>query len=204
MCKRHTLEKTFINRMAMQNNEHDVTAASQGDRQAFGRLYDAYVQDIYNFIYYKTHHVETAQDLTSQTFMKALRSMGRFDAQRAAFRTWLYSIARNAVIDHYRRARPTSNIEDAFDIASDADIERDAHVAQLMQKVQPLLAGLSAEQREIVLLRLWQGKSYREIADIIGKTEGACKVMFSRTMRHLQKAMPSLTLLFISLFLPRL
>lgn len=191
--------------MAMQHIEQDdVVAAAKGDRQAFGRLYDVYVRDIYQFVYYKTHHVETAQDLTSQTFMKALRSIATFDGSRASFRTWLYTIARRSVIDHYRRNKPTSDIEDAFDLASDVDIERDAHLAHLMQSVQPLLASLTSEQREIVLLRLWQGKSYAEIAEIIGKSEGACKVMFSRTMRLLQKAAPNVALMFALMFIPRI
>lgn len=184
--------------------QRDVVAAVAGDRNAFGRLYDLHIRDIYDFLYYKTHHVETAQDLTSQTFMKALRSIASFDSTRASFRTWLYTIARRTVIDHYRKTKPTANIEDAFDIASDTDIERDAHLSQLMVQVQPLLAQLSAQQREIVLLRLWQGKSYAEIAEIIGKSESACKMLFSRTMRVLQKSAPSLSALLALMFIPRL
>lgn len=187
--------------MAMTDIEADVAAAVAGDRDAFGRLYDRYIRDIHDFLYYKTHHRETAQDLTSQTFMKALRSIQTFANDRASFRTWLYAIARNTVIDHYRSARPQTGIEDAFDIPSDSDVERDAHVAQLMDRVQPLLATLTADQREIVLLRLWQGKSYAEIAEIVGKSEGACKVSFSRAMKQLRSSLPALAAFFAVLYL---
>jgi len=184
--------------------QRDVVAAVAGDRNAFGRLYDLHIRDIYDFVYYKTHHRETAQDLTSQTFMKALRSISSFDANQASFKTWLYTIARRTVIDHYRKTKPTLDIEDAFDLADDTDIERDVHLSQLMDQVQPLLAQLTAQQREIVLLRLWQGKSYEEIADIVGKSESACKMLFSRTMRVLQKSATALTALMALMFIPRL
>ena len=84
----------------------------------FGKLYDQHVKKIYEFIYFKTHHKETAEDLTSVTFMKALSNIESFDEKKASFKTWLYRIARNTVIDHYRMKRETADLEDAWDLRS--------------------------------------------------------------------------------------
>ncbi|PIR75566.1 MAG: hypothetical protein CO030_02135 [Candidatus Magasanikbacteria bacterium CG_4_9_14_0_2_um_filter_42_11] len=77
-------------------------AATHGDREAFGQLYDLYIKEIYRFVYYKTHQKETAADITADIFVKALHKIDTFDAMKGSFRTWLYTIARSAVIDHYR------------------------------------------------------------------------------------------------------
>lgn len=177
--------------MAMLESElQDLAAAQSGDRQAFGRLYDRYARDIYDFLYFKTHHKETAQDLTSQTFMKALQKLDTYNAKKSSFTTWLYRIARNISTDHYRTKHPTLDIEDAWDIQDDSDIVRDADTAISMQTVRVHLGKLSSEQRDIITMRVWQGKTYAEIAAITGKTEANCKVMFSRAMQRLRKEMP--------------
>lgn len=89
----------------------------KGELEAFGFLYDNYIKKIYDFIYYKTHHQETAEDLTNATFMKALENIRKFNLQEAYFPAWLYKIARNTVIDHYRTQKNHNNIDDAWDIA---------------------------------------------------------------------------------------
>ena len=79
-----------------------------GNLEHFGEIYDVYIKKIYNFIYYKTHHKETAEDLTSETFRKALSNIKSFDTHRA-FSSWLYRIAQNTVIDHYRTYRANAS-----------------------------------------------------------------------------------------------
>ncbi|MFA5355148.1 MAG: RNA polymerase sigma factor [Candidatus Paceibacterota bacterium] len=166
----------------------------------FGGVYDKYVRRIYNFIYYKTHHKETAEDLTSQTFAKALNKLSDFDGERGSFSSWLYAIARNNVIDFYRTRKSNINVEDVWDLADDTDIERDIEAAQKLQKVRKYLKALKPEQREVVLLRVWGDYSYREIAEIMGKTENNCKVLFSRTMKKLREDMPLSAFLSLLLF----
>jgi RNA polymerase sigma-70 factor (ECF subfamily) len=166
----------------------------------FGGIYDKYVRRIYNFIYYKTHHKETAEDLTSQTFAKALNKLSDFNGERGSFSSWLYAIARNNVIDFYRTRKSNINVEDVWDLADDTDIERDIEAAQKLQKVKKYLKALKPEQREIVLLRVWGDHSYREIAEVMGKTENNCKVLFSRTMKKLREDMPISAFLSLLLF----
>lgn len=174
----------------MSDEKSIIEAAAKGDTAQFALLYDAYVRSIYDFIYYKTHHKETAEDLTSETFFRALKNIGRFDTSRS-FRAWLYSIAHNAVIDHYRTSRPTSDIEDVWDLATDDTMIRDADTKRALQEVQKHLSKLSPIQRDILILRLWQELSYKEIAEIVGKSEANSKMIYSRAIARLRAAVPS-------------
>jgi len=168
----------------------------------FGEIYDKYVRRIYNFIYYKTHHKETAEDLTSQTFTKALSKLSDFNGEKGSFSSWIYAIARNNVIDFYRTRKNNVNVDDVWDLADDTDIERDIDAIQKLGKVKKYLRALKPEQREIILLRVWGDHSYKEIAQITGKTENNCKVIFSRAIRTLREEMP--ISVFLSLLLSRI
>lgn len=176
-----------------------LSLCQQGDMTAFTELYDLYVGPIYRFIFYKTRHKETTEDLTSVTFMKAIESIHKFDSKKASFRTWLYQIARHSVIDHYRTSHPSKNIEDAWDLHSDDDPEAKADLALKLESVKKVLAGLSAEQREVVMLRVWGDLGFKEIAQITGRSEAACKMNFKRTVEKLGKNFALFPLLLILL-----
>jgi RNA polymerase sigma-70 factor (ECF subfamily) len=118
--------------------------------------------------------------------MKALEGIGGLKASATSFRPWIYTIARNAVIDHYRTHRQHAHIDDVWDLAGDEDIARDADLKSALNNVQKYLQQLDAVQRDIVLLRVWQGMSYAEIAAIVGKSPDNCKVIFSRVVRKMR------------------
>lgn len=160
------------------------------NRDNFSQLYDKYINKIFNFIYYKTHHKETAEDLTSETFIKALDKLDRFDENKGSFSTWIYQIARNNVIDFYRTKKNSINIDDIWDLSTDEDILRDLDTAKKLEDVKEHLKTLKSEQREIVILRVWEGMSYKEISDAMGKSEASCKMAFSRTIKILKEQMP--------------
>lgn len=173
-----------------------------GRLDQFALLYDEYINKIYRFIFFKTHHKETAEDLASTVFIKALENIKKYDSAKASFSVWLYSIARNTVIDHYRTGKDTVDIDGLLDLSSDelniADkIDIDAKISE----VREYLKKLTPEQREIVVLRVWEGLSYKEISAILGKSENSSKVMFSRVMSELRKEFGSIAvlLLFLSL-----
>ena len=172
-----------------------------GNKEAFGKLYELYIRPIYNFVYYKTHHRETAEDITSQVFMKAYRAATSFEPEKGTFQAWLYQIARHAVIDHYRAARPTKDIEDVWDLSGKENIVRDTDNKILLEKVEKYLREFSPEQRDIIILRVWQELSYAEIAEVVGKSEASCKMSFSRSMKKLHEAMPDAMLVFIALII---
>lgn len=174
-------------------NEHadaDFSAVRRfhdGASEAFGELYDRYAEGIFRFVYAKTRHRETAEDLTSHVFIKALEHLPSFKSDLGGFRAWLYRIARNTIIDHYRTNRATSDIEDAWDIAGNSDTAKEAEAQITLRKVEKYLKDLTAEQRDVVFLRLWQDLSYAEIAQILGKSEASCKMMFSRVLSKIRK-----------------
>lgn len=182
---------------SMDNKELDAIARCQsGDMDAFAILYDIYVKKIYSFIYFRTHHKETAEDLTSVTFTKAFQNFSSFKGDKGLFSAWLYKIARNTVIDSSRTAKPTVDLDAAVNAASRDDVAGEAEVRDRLDQVKKYLGNLSDEQREIVIMRLWDELSYAEIAAVTGKTEGNCKVIFSRVMQKMQKELlPTLVLL---------
>jgi RNA polymerase sigma-70 factor (ECF subfamily) len=184
--------------VSMAQDEMKIIKSCQaGNLDDFALLYDAYIEKIYNFIYYKTHHRQTAEDLTGQTFMKALKNIGNFDTEKNYFNSWLYKIARNTVIDHYRTQKHPQDIDDAWDLASPNNLEEDIDTKNKLEEVKKYIENLKGDQRDILMLRLWQDLSYKEIAAIMDKSEAGCKMAFSRGINELRKQMPAYLFLFL-------
>ena len=176
-----------------------IKKCQQGELENFSELYDNYVRRIYDFIYFKTYHNETAEDLTSQVFIKALEKIATYKEAKGSFNSWLYKIAGNTVIDHYRTNKKESNIEDIFDLAEDNDLVLDLDVKANLFQVKSYLKKLKPQQRNILIMRLWQNIPYSEIASSLNISEAACKMAYSRTIRQLRLDMP--LAVFISLLL---
>ncbi len=168
------------------NDSFYIQKYLDGNSKAFDKLYKKYIEKIYKFVFYKTMHKESAEDLTSTVFFKALDNLEKFDDSKSKFQTWLFNIARNTVIDHYRTQKTNSNIEDFWSIADSNHLETTIGNNLKIEEVKKYLKTLTPEQREIVILRVWEGLSYKEIASIIGKSENACKVSFSRSAQKLK------------------
>ncbi|MBN2536359.1 MAG: sigma-70 family RNA polymerase sigma factor [Spirochaetales bacterium] len=170
------------------------------NREQFAEVYDNYASRIYQFIYYKTYHKETAEDITSQTFLRAFENLDHFDPEKGSISAWIYQIARNLVVDHYRAKKKTVDIDDVWDLAGEQNVELDVQNKEQLEELREVLKKLPVEQRDILILRIWQELSYKEIAQIIGKTEGACKMMFSRVIATLRKNLSVAALLLFFLF----
>ena len=174
-----------------------IAACRAGQLSQFDALYTQHVDAVYRYLYRRTYDRDLAEDLASITFMKAMESIRSFDPSRGVLRAWLYRIARNSLIDHFRANKPTVPIESIWDLPS-ADVTsllaaRNSD-AVILHKA---LATLNQDQREIVLLRVWEGLSHQEIADLTGKSVANSKVLFSRAVASLRTQMPSLALLFL-------
>lgn len=175
-----------------------IKKCQAGNREDFALLYDAYVNKIYSFIYFRTQHKETAEDLTSRAFMKALEKIKSFNPELGNFSAWLYRIARNSVIDHYRTKKNETDIADIWDLSDGQDIERDIDTKEKLKAVDAYLKTLKSEQREIIIMRVWQGMSYLEIAEVLGRSEASCKMTYLRAIARLKQEMPlSVLVLFI-------
>jgi RNA polymerase sigma-70 factor (ECF subfamily) len=171
-----------------------VELARNGDSEAFGQLYDHYHPSVYRFVYYRTRSQSLAEDLTSETFLRALRNMAGFRWQGKDFGAWLMTIARNLCTDHFKagRTRLELTTEDmgAHDDATTEGPE-DAVLALLSNEV--LLDGLrrlSDEQRDCLIMRFLQGLSIAETAAVLGRSEGAVKQLQLRGVRNLAKLVP--------------
>lgn len=183
----------------MTSDETLVTSYMEGDSDAFTELYERYVKRIYDFVYFKTHHKQTAEDIVSQTFLRMIEKIDTFNPKKGNFSAWLHSVARNLVIDHFRAAKPTSSIDDAWDLTDGTNVVADADTKVKVEAVREVLSKLNGKQREVILLRLWHGYAFKEVAEIIGSTEAACKMQYKRGMENVRKDLVIvLLLLFFS------
>jgi RNA polymerase sigma-70 factor, ECF subfamily len=174
-----------------------IQECQEGNLDNFSVLYDAYIKKIYDFIFYKILHKETAEDLTSQTFVKVFNNIGSFDASLGSFSSWLYRIAQNTLIDHVRTRKETSEIDENWDIASTTNVQKEVEAKSHLEGVYKYLETLSTEHRELVVMRVWNEMSFREIAETTGKTEDSVKMMFSRIMKKMRTDLAGLAIFLV-------
>ncbi|MGH3343728.1 MAG: ECF subfamily RNA polymerase sigma factor, BldN family [Carbonactinosporaceae bacterium] len=170
-----------------------VELAQGGDGEAFAQLYETYIDTVYRYVYYRVGGRAVAEDLTSETFLRALRRIGSFTWQGRDFGAWLVTIARNLVADHFKSSRfrlevTTGEMLDADGVETspeDSVLEALSN-ASLIDAIKQL----NAQQQECVTLRFLQGLSVAETARIMGKNEGAIKTLQYRAVRTLARLLP--------------
>ncbi len=168
--------------------ETDVfDAAMIGDSAALGKLYDAYFDRIYRFIYYRTSHQQTAEDITEEVFIKVFRALPTLKGGPTKLSGWIFQIARNSVIDHYRKANPLVSIDEAENIAAHESDAIDALQLQSDQRViVTALEKLSSEQQQVIRLRFLEGFEIAEIAHMLRKSEGNIRIIQFRALTELR------------------
>ena len=169
----------------------DLIERAHHDRAAFGRLYDLYIRRIYSFAVVHSTSREEAEDLTSQTFERALRAIGTYQQRDAPFSQWLYRIAANLVIDRARRTRGAVMIAEALmPVAGQPDRGPEPpEIVEQWEQANWLLdrmADLPSEQQEAVQLRFWKERSFAEIGETMGRSEPAAKQLVYRAIRKLR------------------
>jgi RNA polymerase sigma-70 factor (TIGR02952 family) len=170
-----------------------VRRAQDGDAEAFGQLYDHYVTMVHRYVYHRVGDRALAEDVTSETFVRALRRIDSLSFQGRDVGAWLVTIARNIVLDHVKSSRyrlevATADMRDA-DRATDGP--EDAVVQHLTnQQLLECVRQLGSEQQECIVLRFLQGLSVSETAQIMGKKDGAIKALQHRAVRRLAGLLP--------------
>jgi RNA polymerase sigma-70 factor (ECF subfamily) len=170
-----------------------VELARTGDSEAFGMLYDHYQGSVYRFLFYRTRSSTLAEDLTSETFFRALRNMQGFRWQGKDFGAWLMTIARNLATDHFKagRTRLELSTEDmgVHDDATEGP-EHSVLAGLTNELLLKALTELPSEQKDCLIMRFLQGMSIAETAGVLGRSEGAVKQLQLRGVRNLAKLLP--------------
>jgi RNA polymerase sigma-70 factor (ECF subfamily) len=170
-----------------------VRRAQDGDAEAFGELYDHYVTMVHRYVYARVGDRTLAEDVTSETFVRALRRIDSLSFQGRDVGAWLVTIARNIVRDHVKSSRFRLEVStaDMRDADGTTDGPEDAVVAHLTnQQLLECVKQLGSEQQECIVLRFLHGLSVSETAAIMGKKDGAIKALQHRAVRRLAGLLP--------------
>jgi RNA polymerase sigma-70 factor (ECF subfamily) len=158
------------------------------DPQVFGRLYEHYVPSIYRYLYSRVGTVHVAEDLTSQTFMAAFKSLPRYH-ERGQFSAWLFRIARSKLMDHYRGNRHEESLEAADGLVVGSDTLASVMQNETLGHLRLLIGELKDDERELIRLRFVADLSFAEMADLLGKREEAVKKSVHRLLARLKGQM---------------
>jgi RNA polymerase sigma-70 factor (ECF subfamily) len=171
------------------NDDEAIILASRGDKEAFSLLYERYVRRIYNYIFYRTGNQHDAEDLTERVFFRALNHIENYNNRGLPFSAWLYRIAHNLVANWYRdtKRRKEVPLEDhAYTISRgdhpETEIVKDQEIENLME----VLRELPIDRQNLLILKFVERLSNEEIAQILGRTEGAIKSLYHRTLISLR------------------
>ncbi len=172
-----------------------IKMAIKGEASAFGSLYDQYHPQIYRFVFIKVSRREDAEDLTHEIFKRAWQNMHAYEDLGFPFSSWLYRIARNQVVDHYRTQKQDVPLDDAEPewITSGEDREQlvDRHLE--MGRVKAAIQKLKPEHQDVVILRFIEDLPIKDVAAAIGKSEGAVKLIQHRAIGELKKMLTTLS-----------
>jgi RNA polymerase sigma-70 factor (ECF subfamily) len=169
-----------------------VLRAVDRDATAFADLYDRHVVRVYRHIYYLVNDAATAEDLTAQTFLKAWEAIDRYKERGAPIVAWLLRIAHNVTISYLRSRREHGSLEETF---IDQKLHRNPEEALEQStdedSVRRAILRLREEQRQVIILRFVEELDYREVAEVIGKSIPAVRVIQHRALGNLRKIMQS-------------
>ncbi len=172
-----------------ESEDHLIERAVQGDREAFGELYERYVERIYNYVYYRVGNTHDAEDLTARVFFRAMRHIERYDHRGVPFSAWLYRIAHNLVANWYRDTNRRQEIaldDMVFTYATGEHPELLVMDQEEREELLEIIRTLPEDRQQLLYLKFGARMSNAEIAHVLGRTEGAVKSLYHRTLTTLR------------------
>jgi RNA polymerase sigma-70 factor (ECF subfamily) len=169
-----------------------LNLASSGDREAFGLLYERYINKIYSYVFYRTGNRNDAEDLTERVFYRALRHIGNYDNRGLPFSAWLYRIAHNLVANWHRdnSRRKEIQLDEGFlSTKSQNHPEQELLLSEEHQILLEIIQSFPPERQQLLILKYVEHLSNAEIGRIMGRTEGAIKSLYHRTLIALREEM---------------
>jgi RNA polymerase sigma-70 factor (ECF subfamily) len=166
-----------------------VKACQDGDKPSFGPLYDHFVDRIYRYVYFKVHKDEV-EDLTEIIFVKVWENIQRYTPGKTLFSSWIFRIAHNVVVDHYRTRRTVSELVDEY--RDEHRQHQPLHVTERKLNAELLrgaLADLKDEYQQVLILRFMNHCTNAEMAEILGKSEVGLRVLQHRALKALRKVL---------------
>lgn len=166
-----------------------LISSQEGNQVAFGRLYSMYADTIYRFIFFRVSDQQVAQDLTSDVFIKVWKTIPHYVADpKVKFSTWLFTIAKNRVIDYYRSAKKDINIDDVSEIKmAHKDHQNTMSASFDLDRVKGILQTMKPEYAMVIELKYFQELDYPEVAKIMDKSEVGVRVLVHRATTALKK-----------------
>lgn len=163
-----------------------VERAAGGDFRAFGELYSIYLDRIYRYVFYQVKDKMTAEDLTEEIFLKAWKAVKSYKGKGQSFSAWLYRIARNHAIDDLRARGRCTSLE-VETTAAVGNPEQEAEGKLMQRKLLETISYLPPQQKQVIILKFIEGLDNREIEQIMGKNQGAIRVMQMRALATLRQ-----------------
>jgi RNA polymerase sigma factor (sigma-70 family) len=168
--------------------ENLVTQAISGDVEAFGELYTNHVTKIYRYVYYNVHDKEHAEDITQEVFLKAWKAIGSCRGKEKTFSSWLYRIAHNLIVDKLRKSQKQSSREAELP-ESIRDTSDRMEISLEQRDLLKVIDVLSPNQRQVIVMKFIEEMDNREIAETMGKSTGAIRILQMRALETLRKTL---------------
>lgn len=166
-----------------------VLAAQQGDSDAFGKVYDIFADSIYRYVYYRVG-ASDAEDLTELVFLKTWEHIKKFRRGHFSFSSWIFRIAHNVVVDHYRSRHTEDELsEDMQDKRREAETSFRAHQHFDQEVLKKAMAELKDHYRQVLILKYINDMSNEEIGFIMGRSQAALRILQFRALRHLRRVL---------------
>ena len=191
--ERHKVREEIKAKAAARKLTHDqsqidglVRKAASGNFEAFGEIYSIYLDRIYRYIFYQVKDEMTAQDITQEVFVKAWKAISSLRGEGKTLQSWLYRIARNHLIDYLRNTKKNTSL-DRENLPEISDPNPEVETELERRELREMITCLPENQKQVIILKFLEGLNNQEIAKVMGKREGAIRVLQMRALANLRQ-----------------